>query len=230
METFYSILFPSLILFSLTGIILFLVKKSPSLSRMEKEQAENFISTNNSPKRWKIFFWPFGKKKQDNNSGGALLFLEKILKKMKIVFLKLENKFSIWAEKIKEKRNQKKENFEKKEKNFQERENLTENFFRRKEEFKKEQNQEAKKNIEEETKRGVFLKNDFFERQMVEKIASNPKDISLYKKLGEYYWELKNFDYAKECFKQVMKLNPRDKNIRQKMKEMEKFLIKKIQK
>lgn len=230
METFYSILFPSLILFSLTGIILFLVKKTPSLSRMEKEQAENFISTNNSPKRWKKNFWSFGKKNQDNNSGGALLFLEKILKKMKIVFLKLENKFSSWAEKIKEKRNQKKENFEKEEKNFQERENLTKNFFRKKEEFKKEQNQEAKKNIEEETKRGVFLKNDFFERQMVEKIASNPKDISLYKKLGEYYWELKNFDYAKECFKQVMKLNPRDKNIRQKMKEMEKFLIKKIQK
>jgi len=229
METFYSILFPSLILFSLTGIILFLVKKAPNLNRIENEQLKNFSFADEPKKGWRRFFWPFGKKSQNDGSGGMLLFLEKILKKMKIVFLRLENKFSSWAEKIKNKRNQRKENFEKQEKNFQEQEKISDNFSRF-ERTEKRQSREAGKIIDREDKKNIFLKNDFFERQMVEKIAANPKDISLYKKLGEYYWELKNFDYAKECFKQIMKLNPRDKNVKQKMKEMEKFLTKKIEK
>ena len=229
METFYSILFPSLILFSLTGIILFLVKKAPNLNRIENEQLKNFSFADEPKKGWRRFFWPFGKKSQNDGSGGMLLFLEKILKKMKIVFLRLENKFSSWAEKIKNKRNQRKENFEKQEKNFQEQEKISDNFSRF-ERTEKRQSREAGKIIDREDKKNIFLKNDFFERQMVEKIAANPKDISLYKKLGEYYWELKNFDYAKECFKQIMKLNPRDKNVKQKMKEIEKFLTKKIEK
>jgi len=229
METFYSILFPSLILFSLTGIILFLVKKAPNLNRIENEQLKNFSFADEPKKGWRRFFWPFGKKSQNDGSGGMLLFLEKILKKMKIVFLRLENKFSSWAEKIKNKRNQRKENFEKQEKNFQEQEKISDNFSRF-ERTEKRQIREAGKIVDREDKKNIFLKNDFFERQMVEKIAANPKDISLYKKLGEYYWELKNFDYAKECFKQIMKLNPRDKNVKQKMKEIEKFLTKKIEK
>ena len=229
METFYSILFPSLILFSLTGIILFLVKKAPNLNRIENEQLKNFSFADEPKKGWRRFFWPFGKKSQNDGSGGMLLFLEKILKKMKIVFLRLENKFSSWAEKIKNKRNQRKENFEKQEKNFQEQEKISDNFSRF-ERTEKRQIREAGKIVDREDKKNIFLKNDFFERQMVEKIAANPKDISLYKKLGEYYWELKNFDYAKECFKQVMKINPRDKNVKQKMKEIEKFLTKKIEK
>ncbi|PIU07380.1 MAG: hypothetical protein COZ85_03995 [Candidatus Moranbacteria bacterium CG_4_8_14_3_um_filter_34_16] len=229
METFYSILFPSLILFSLTGIILFLVKKAPNLNRIENEQLKNFSFADNPKKGWRKFFWPFGNKSQSDGSGGMLLFLEKILKKMKIVFLRLENKFSGWAEKIKNKRSERKENFEKQEKNFQEQEKISDNFSRF-ERTEKRQSREAGEIVDREDKKNIFLKNDFFECQMVEKIAANPKNISLYKKLGEYYWELKNFDYAKECFKQVMKINPRDKNVKQKMKEIEKFLTKKIEK
>jgi tetratricopeptide (TPR) repeat protein len=67
---------------------------------------------------------------------------------------------------------------------------------------------------------------DILEKILIERIAANPKDVEAYERLGEYYFEIENWEYAKECFKQIIKLNPENKNVRTKMKELEKILAK----
>jgi tetratricopeptide (TPR) repeat protein len=62
---------------------------------------------------------------------------------------------------------------------------------------------------------------DRLEEILIERIALNPKDIEAYERLGEYYMEIENFEFAKECFKQVIKLDPTNKNVKYKMRRLE---------
>jgi tetratricopeptide (TPR) repeat protein len=67
---------------------------------------------------------------------------------------------------------------------------------------------------------------DRLEELLIERIALNPKDIEAYERLGEYYLEIKSYDDSKECFKQVLKLNPQDRNAKYRMKRLENLLAK----
>jgi len=62
------------------------------------------------------------------------------------------------------------------------------------------------------------------EELLIERIAANPKDIEAYERLGEYYLEVKNLGHAKECFKQVLRLNSANRNARYKIRKLEKML------
>ena len=62
------------------------------------------------------------------------------------------------------------------------------------------------------------------EEILIERIAINPRDIEAYERLGEYYMEIENFNFAKECFKQIMKLDPMNKNVRYKIRRLEKLV------
>ena len=61
-------------------------------------------------------------------------------------------------------------------------------------------------------------------QRLIDRIAANPKDIEAYERLGEYYLEIENWNYAKECFKQVLKLNPRNIGARSRMRKLERIL------
>jgi len=65
---------------------------------------------------------------------------------------------------------------------------------------------------------------DRLEELLIERIAVNPKDIEAYERLGEYYMEIKSYTDAKECFKQVIKLNPTSNNARYRLKRLERLL------
>lgn len=65
---------------------------------------------------------------------------------------------------------------------------------------------------------------DRLEELLIERIALNPKDIEAYERLGEYYMEIENYQFAKECFKQVVKLDPTNKNVKYKMRRLEYLL------
>jgi len=67
---------------------------------------------------------------------------------------------------------------------------------------------------------------DRLEELLIERIAINPKDIEAYERLGEYYLEIKSYMDAKECFKQVIKLNPSDRNAKYRMRRLENLLSK----
>jgi tetratricopeptide (TPR) repeat protein len=62
------------------------------------------------------------------------------------------------------------------------------------------------------------------ERILIERIASNPKDTEAYERLGEYYFEIENYEHSKECFKQVIKLNPMNVSVKDKMRQLERLL------
>lgn len=62
------------------------------------------------------------------------------------------------------------------------------------------------------------------EELLIERVAANPKDVEAYERLGEYYMEVETYNDAKECFKQVMKLCPTNRNVKYKIKRLERLL------
>jgi len=58
------------------------------------------------------------------------------------------------------------------------------------------------------------------ENVLIERIAKDPRDIEAYERLGDYYVSQKNSKDAKECYRQVLKLNPRSINVRGKLEKL----------
>ncbi|OGI30601.1 MAG: hypothetical protein A2271_00880 [Candidatus Moranbacteria bacterium RIFOXYA12_FULL_35_19] len=204
----YSIIPPILIVISLAGIIIFLIKKAPAVARLE----ENILASDGTVEKKKSFFARF--KKNENGQCGKdfkqkmLLFLEKRVAKTKVMFLKLENFFSAWGESIRNKRKAREEENNIQLSEISEEKNILENIPA----FEKEEVIEKKE------------KREIFEKILVERIAVNPKDIEAYERLGEYYLEIENLNYSKECFKQVLKLNPQNRSVKNKMRKLERML------
>ena len=55
------------------------------------------------------------------------------------------------------------------------------------------------------------------ENILIERIASDPRDIEAYERLGDYYLGQKNGRDARECYRQVLKLNPRNDSVKRKL-------------
>lgn len=234
----YSIIPPILVILSVIGIILFLMKKAPRVAKLKERTdviKKEYAGGSSDPAetgarqgRVKHFF---------------LLLLEKITKKFKVRLLRLENIFSVWNESLRKRRNKhasmtgsgsfgelaKKENFEK---------TSDENWRQRETRGEKTMNSEVRKGADTKNDRSVRpmisekiivpknraeLKNRL-EKLLIERIAVNPKDIEAYERLGEYYFEVGNLEYSKECFKQVIKLDSNSPNARSKMRRLENLL------
>lgn len=239
---FYTILPPILVILSLVGIIVFLVKKYSKIKkalqddlaetlRKEKAIAENFpedIAGENKKGNWK---------KAENV---FLIILEKTVRRLKTFFLKMEVYFSNWSAKIRNRRNggtavQGENNLEvSKENEILEKindyktKNIQRNDYAKKEELKISIPVEriAEPMISKKValpKAKVGIKNKL-EELLIERVAANPKDIEAYERLGEYYMEIENYSDAKECFKQVMKLNPANRNVKYKIRRLERLL------
>lgn len=58
------------------------------------------------------------------------------------------------------------------------------------------------------------------EKQLIDLIAKNPRDIDSYRRLGFLYCKQGNKEDAKNCFRQVLKLEPGDLEVISKMKEL----------
>lgn len=227
----YSIIFPILIVVSLAGIIMLLMKKATALALL-KDKDENENIGNN-------FLGKIVNGEKVNNK--SLLILEKITRKFKLMFLKLENIFSAWGESIKQKRRIK-EN-EGKYSNIETRKieekeiEKKESFFQRRNEKRNVGNASVVVDMEKEIEfkeipavekdekiKASTKKKDLFEKILIDRIAANPKDVEAYERLGEYYFEIENWNYSKECFKQVVKLSPQNRNVRMKMRKLERIL------
>jgi hypothetical protein len=59
------------------------------------------------------------------------------------------------------------------------------------------------------------------EDALIHRIAENPKDIEAYRELGDYYLAIANIKDAKESFKIVLKLRPRDLKAKSSLREIE---------
>lgn len=59
------------------------------------------------------------------------------------------------------------------------------------------------------------------EEALIHRIAENPKDTEAYCEIGEYYLSIGNIKDAKESFKMVLRLRPRDLKAKSSLKEIE---------
>jgi tetratricopeptide (TPR) repeat protein len=59
------------------------------------------------------------------------------------------------------------------------------------------------------------------EAALIYRIAENPKDLEAYREIGDYYMGIGNIKDAKESFKMVLKLRPRDLKAKSSLREIE---------
>jgi tetratricopeptide (TPR) repeat protein len=254
----YQIIPPILVILSVIGIIIFLIKKTPEINRLEKaEQLKEARESYGLPDGANSFSQKesVGSKLATKTKQGVLVFLEKLVKRFRIIFLKVENGLKNLGEGIRQKRSSKinesissreneknptieeistareaevldgimtkNKNDDSKRKNIRERlglkqkekqEEVEEKFFRP---FVSDHVVVPKRRRETKSR---------LEELLIERIAANPKDIEAYERLGEYYLEVKNLEHSKECFKQVLRLNPANHNARYKIRKLEKIL------
>lgn len=227
---------PLLVVLSIVGIILFLLKKAPAARRLAEknrlaEQGANQVSIQEAEEKDS----QLGMKMKNV----ALIILEKTARKFRVFFLKLENKSTILSEKIRKKRSE----GARREEVVLEKEALdgvvsrdqgrmvARNGIRRMLKMRQDKSEE----LEEKYFRPIVSDNvvtpkrrreikNRLEEILIERIAANPKDVEAYERLGEYYFEIKNLEHAKECFKQAIRLNPFNRGVRYKMKKLEKLL------
>ncbi len=234
----YSIIPPILVVMSLIGIIIILIKKAPAVAHLEDSQ--NLFSEEEKNNR--ELSARYAALKRENRKSFKDV-ASSIIGKTGGVFKGMASRFfgsgsSAWG-KISDKARARIENKQFSKDNFR-RGNAHEDFFQRKynnqvqitdeEEYSPAAllEEAVKERSKEEVGKKEFRleKKDLFEKILIDRIASNPKDIEAYERLGEYYLEIENWNYAKECFKQVIKLNPRNIGARSRMRKLEKILSK----
>ncbi|QQS61487.1 MAG: tetratricopeptide repeat protein [Candidatus Moraniibacteriota bacterium] len=73
------------------------------------------------------------------------------------------------------------------------------------------------------SKKRVLSKNDY-EEALIGRIALNPRDISAYESLGDFYIDQRNFEDALECYRQVIKLDPQHRGTKVRIRRLERVL------
>ena len=70
-------------------------------------------------------------------------------------------------------------------------------------------------------KKEILPEDKVREAALIYRIAENPRDIEAYRELGDYYLGVGNIKDAKESFKMVLKLRPRDLKAKSCLREIE---------
>jgi tetratricopeptide (TPR) repeat protein len=162
-----------------------------------------------------------------------VVWFEKILRKLRLLLLKIDNIFvrmigrsrektqiltvrsRAWMEQHRLKKIKKLEVLEK-----LDQAEIIETIQKAKEDVK---NGNGKKEKKAEVKKPEISEEELKqaeEANCIDLIARDPRNIEAYRRLGFLYCELGNKEDAKNCFKQVLKLNPDDLEVISKMKEL----------
>lgn len=76
-----------------------------------------------------------------------------------------------------------------------------------------------------EIKQDVITSNDTEEEnRLIKRIAANPKSVSAYEALGDYYLERGSVNDAKACYRQVLKLSPVHRMVKVKIRKLERLM------
>jgi len=239
----YSLIPPIIVILSAIGIIVFLLKKSSKVATIVEEDLN--AGRNIFVERG---FWGNLKQKFKNIKGEDIKhfflgIIERIARRSRIIFLKLESRFGEISNDIRAKR-QARSN--RKANEVKKAEEKAQDLFEKLKKYKSERSEEKKNPLEikkaymedeEEVVKPMLVEKitvpetmretkDKLEELLIERIAVNPRDIEAYERLGEYYMEIKSYNDAKECFKQVIKLNPGNRNVKYKIRRLEYLLSK----
>jgi tetratricopeptide (TPR) repeat protein len=234
----YSIIPPILVVLSLVGIIVFLVKKAPDVSRLGVESRP--ANAGEIDLREPGFLGRSVQKLKQTNLGAGknavLSVLEKIMKALRFIFLRLGVLFSRgWLSlKNRQKKEPPKEAAVQNDKVMTEDDRIIEKIksyvpekkivIKKAGENPKTADFVVEPMISKTAVKPRAEMKDRLEELLVERIAANPKDIEAYQRLGQYYMEIENYEYAKECFKQIVKLNPLERNAKYTLKKLERLI------
>jgi tetratricopeptide (TPR) repeat protein len=161
-----------------------------------------------------------------------IIFLEKFLRRWKIIFLKIENLLNKWIRRLRERSQitaqKSKEWIRQRElKRRKVKEDLS---TKTKEEISiKINKEEVDSPLEEESDQLSLseLKKPIKEEQKwIDLIVENPKNITAYKFLGLLYWKQHNYSDAKASLEMAVKLGSKDKKVKEVLEELKKLGVK----
>jgi hypothetical protein len=223
---------PAILLAALIGLAIMLGKKTAAIKKIEAQRPkviEEMMPVGGAGKG----------EKMKKIGHGILRSLEMILYYIKIAFRKSEEALSQWLRKIKESRTGKKDKVSA----FQEEKDIRTPdlvdsdiaFFSEKESVEDEK--EVVKEIGFSSSEVIVRKkpeippavireqpapeDKVVEDALIHRIAESPKDMEAYRELGDYYMSIGNIKDAKESFKMVLRLRPRDLKAKTSLKEIE---------
>jgi tetratricopeptide (TPR) repeat protein len=251
----YQIIPPILVILSFVGIVIFFVKKSAQIVNLDDEEilAQERIDMLAEAGFFRRIIIRIKNLRWQEVKHFLLVIVESLLGIFRMIFLKLESKSRQMSDLIRKNKNNssrqnKVENIEKddiinKVINYQPKKKT--NYLQK---FKKtisadsvEDDNSKRKEVIIHNKRNFKSTvsdkvvtpqlrtemKDRLEELLIERIAANPKDVEAYERLGEYYMEIDSINDAKECFKQVLKLDPKNRNVKYRMKRLEEIIRRK---
>jgi len=175
-----------LIIVSIATIFFILVRKKSALKNLELDPNADFWKNMTPEIANAIKDLPLEEYKTQ-----AIKEYEKILRRLKIFSLKVENKTSHLLTKVPKTVN-----------------GEVTNSIEKQEEIQEQKNEQEIKEEKKEEKQNQNFKNQ--EQKIIMEIAKNPKDPLLYKKLGSLYLENEMKQDAREAFETALELDPTD--------------------
>lgn len=224
-----TIIFLPIIIISIIGIIVIFFRKMPKVGSVPVNMAPDFYNSWLHKVPNKIFSF-----RLKNIKEKFFNYIEKFLRRFKIVTLRFENRISGLTEKLRRKRLDGKEmaSFDRPSVKSDDNRNFIrdlggalnvsvdensdnavadgDSVAEKTEKKMESQNGETDK---EDRKMSIMDDNLFFskERNLLEEIRKNPRNADIYKKLGFLYLNHENLEDAKASFKEAIRLGCRDK-------------------
>jgi tetratricopeptide (TPR) repeat protein len=232
---YWIYLSPIILVAALAGLVIIIGKKSAALKKTKSFHEKAAISDGQT-RSWKDRLKSIGK---------VILHLtEKILVLARISFKKIEHVSSNWALKLKAKRSGRKvEDISLENASLEEKLGISEDSVKIVQETTEKDelfagldqggekityvNSEviSRRKIQDEPvvilKKEPLPEDKVQEAALIYRIAENPKDIEAYREIGDYYMGIGNIKDAKESFKMVLKLRPRDLKAKSSLREIE---------
>jgi tetratricopeptide (TPR) repeat protein len=193
----YEFVAKLIIILSIGGILAIIFRKISKFKNMPAEDIQYLVQRAEKPGK---ISQKIRKINYQNIIRSVVIKLEKILKKLRVIASKSDDWFEQWIQILKNK-----------EKEFKAKARLSKNQFEIK------QAEEEQPKLKKGEKEKQFISE---EKKYIETIIKNPRDIKTYRSLGLLYLAQKNYKDAKESFKQILKINSKDKEAKKKLKEM----------
>jgi tetratricopeptide (TPR) repeat protein len=181
-----------IIVFSTGGILVIIVRKIPAFRNISEEDIKSLSF--NTASKGKIS-QKIKKINYQNIIQSAVVKLEKILRKLRIIALRFDNRFERWIQILKDK----------------------EQELKTKTHLSKIQWIEKRKALKKKENKFILE-----EKKFIKTIVKNPSDVNTYRALGLLYLKQKNYKDAKASFKQILKIDSKDKEAKEKLEEIEK--------
>jgi len=207
------------IVFSLVGLGVIVYRKIPALANLSEEEIMilsrrkgfvHYVREINYKQRWLI----------------SMIFLEKLLRRLKIVFLKIENLLNKWIKSLRMQSQimtqKSKEWIRQREMKRRKKQEVLLNGTS-KEVSIKINNKKADLQFEktmDELPLDELNKPIKEEQKWIDLIVENPKNITAYKFLGLFYWKQHNSSDAKASLEMAIKLGSKDKKVKEILREI----------